>query len=431
MGTFERLRRFFGPKQPMEVETGSKDRVDAENKGSVRSFGNVGFGDVWNHPDNLQACADYYKKDGDVHSSISILSDISVGVGFYTECEDEKAKQIVDDWCQRVGLDTKLQKYVRTFLTYGFCPVERWVLPGKPLGNLQLKLLPPESVKVRITGDGVLLGYRQGMLRNPVDFKPIEIIWFEWDSMGADPYGTSKVAPVLTLLDAKKQINEDMPKITHRYAAPLTVWKARQSIKPVKKAVEERAPDEDIFIGNVEPQDLTQETVEVDFRARFMDYINEINEQINGGMQAPTPRYLRNATEASATKMFEVSDRHVQGIQRYVKRVVEREMFEVVLSFYGKTAPEQIPSLRWGAAETGLEEIDFRGIADMVAAGAISPVQAQDLMRKIGVPLEETEEKPEVPNGNGNGNGKRLSPNQKERMRRTIEKVLKVEEKNA
>jgi hypothetical protein len=358
---------------------------------------------------------------------------MSVGVGFYTECEEDiEAKQIIDDWCQQVGLDQVLHNVVRTMLTYGFCPVERWAVQGPPPGALRLKLLPPESVKVRINRKGQILGYRQELITEPVAFRPQDLIFFVWDRIGADPYGTSKVAPILTLLETKRQTNEDMSKIIHRYAAPLSLWKSRNSVATLKKAVQNREPDEDVFLGNIEPDDVTFDTVQIDPRGKFEDYINQVNDQILEGLQAPLLHYLRNATEASATKMLEVIDRHIQGIQRYVKRVVETEMFAVVLAFHGKTRPEQIPRIQWGSKRTPIEELDLGGIADLVSSGALGPDQAQDLLRKMGIPLEEPEEKPEEPeaplkgkqvpkpSGTGTGNG------DKERVKRMVEKALKV-----
>jgi hypothetical protein len=92
--------------------------------------------------------------------------------------------------------------------------------------------------------------------------------------------------------------------------------------------------------------------------------------------------------------MLEVIDRHIEGIQQYVKRVVEREIFAPLLAAYGLS---DVPSLEWGQPKTGLEELDLEGLARLVDVGALTPSQAQDLMRKMGLPLEETEEEPKAP----------------------------------
>lgn len=306
-------------------------------------------------------------------------------------CADTDAKTIIDDWCQAVGLDQLLHQAVRTMLVYGFSPVKRWVQSDwtHKKGNLQLKPLPPKTVWIRVNAKGELLGYRQrlGLGAKDEDFTPGEIVWFAWDRLGASPYGCSKIAPLLALLAAKAQVNEDMPKIIHRYAAPLTVWKAKQSIVALKKAVSEREPDEDVFLGNIEPSDVEHTTIEVDARARFTEYIQMVDDQILEGLEAPLLHYLRNATEASATKMLDVIERHIQGIQRYVKRIVERQMFEVVLTYHGKTRPEQVPRIQWGAQKTGVEDLDLNGLANLVSSGAVSSVQAQGILKLMGLPI--------------------------------------------
>ena len=52
-------------------------------------------------------------------------------------------------------------------------------------------------------------------------------------------------------------------------------------------------------------------------------------------------------------------------------------------------------------AKTGLEDLDLDGLARLVEVGALTSLVAQDLMRKMGLPLEEKEEPqvPEAPDG--------------------------------
>ena len=373
----------------MEVLTAPIHNDVEERKGLVLGFGELGYEGTWHHPENFSQYGKYYQKDGVVCSGINVLADMSVGVGFYLDCEDEAAKKIIEDWCRTVGLDQMLHHIVRTQLVYGFCPVERWVVRGPPVGKFRLKVLPPESVKVRVNLQGKLLGYRQELLGQPVSFRPRDLIWFVYNKMGTSPYGTSKVAPILDLLKAKAQTNKDIPKIIHRYSAPLTVWKARSSVRSLKKAVQDREPDEDVFIGNIEKDDVSHSTVLMDPRGKFVDYIEILNDDILEGIMAPVLNYLGDANLASADKVLEVIDRHIQGIQRQCKRIVEKDMFEVVLALHGKTRPEQLPRIQWGSQRTGVEDLDLMGVAELVKAKAITPAQSQDLLRRMGLPLEE------------------------------------------
>lgn len=378
----------LGRGKPMQVETAEPGGVE-EKKGLV--------GNAWEkfvrHPANLAEYETFYRSDSEVHAAVNVLADMSVGVGYFTECEDEKAKEIVDKFAEDVGLDQILLNIVKTILIFGFCPVERYLVKGPPKGVLRLKILQSRTVQVERDQKGKILGYKQTLNGRTVNFKVKEIVWFVYNQVGTGPYGTSIVEPILSLVKAKKQTHIDMPKIIHRYSSPLTVWETAGDISALKDAVTSREPNEDIFLGHVAKDAVRFKPVELDPRGRFVEYINDVNQGILEGLQAPLLHYLRNATEASATKMLDVIDRHVQGIQQYVKRVVEREIFAPLLAAFGLS---EVPSLEWGAPKTGVEDLDLDGLARLVEVGALTPLAAQDLMRKMGLPLEETEE-PEAP----------------------------------
>jgi len=357
-----------------------------ERKGVVIQVGSLSYDDVWPHPSDLADYKKYYDEDGAVSSGINVITAMSVGIGFYTESENDKAKEIIDKWCADVKLDQLLQNACRTYLRSGFVPIERWLVPGPPPGKLCLKMLPPESMKYRSTKKGKHLGFKQDWFDSTHLFRPQDIIWAVHQQIGLDPYGTSKVQSVLSLVKAKASINADMALIFKRYASPMTVWKSRTSIKPVKKAVTERESDHDLFLGNVTPDDVDFKVVEIDPRARFTEYIREMNDQILEGLQAPLLHYLRNATQASAGKMLEVIDAQNQGIQRYWKRVIEQDMFEIVLAHYGIT--DKV-TLNWGAEKTGIEDVDLAGLADLVDSRVLTPTQAVDLLKKMGIPVED------------------------------------------
>jgi len=382
----------FLRRRNVQVELASKDNIVSEKKGQV---GRRTYDQLVPHPANLSDFIYYYNNDDEVHAAVNALTDMSVGGGYYTGCEEnERAKEIVDKWAAFIGLDQQLLNIVKTQLIFGFCPVERWFVRGPPKGAMKIKLLPPRTVWYKRTKQGGHLGYQQKFYdaSTPVDFKPEEIVWFVYNQVGTSPYGTSICASILKLLKAKKQVHEDMPKIIHRYASPLTVWKYRQDISEIKDAVSGRTPNEDIFLGHLNKDAFEFDTVQMDPRGRFENYIEQIDMGIMEGLQAPILRYMRNATEASATKMLEVIDRHIAGIQRYVKRVVETEFFAMVLKRHGIL---DVPTLNWGAPKTGLEDLDLQGIANLVKSNAVSSRQAQKLLIKMGLPLEEEDEENE------------------------------------
>jgi hypothetical protein len=100
--------------------------------------------------------------------------------------------------------------------------------------------------------------------------------------------------------------------------------------------------------------------------------------------------WLRNSTEASAKVQMEAVERRVEDDQRYFAREFEMHIYEPLV---GDPLPRHI----WGPSETGLEDMDLAGIADLYAKGAITFGQAQILLKELGVPIGEAEEEPTTP----------------------------------
>ena len=144
----------------------------------------------------------------------------------------------------------------------------------------------------------------------------------------------------------------------------------------------DKDPDEWVFIGNVMEGEVKWDTITVDPRAGWIGYIELVYYQICEALHAPLLLYLKNATEASANVMMEAVDRYVQGIQRYIKRRVERYLFE-------PQCGEPVPRLVWGQPKTGLEEVTLTDIAAIFPY--LAPNQQQELMQQFGFQLPDAE----------------------------------------
>ena len=358
-----------------------------EQKGSAR-VGPLPALNLLQHAENLSEFENVYRRNAVVNAAINNLVDMVVGVGYYTEADNPRAKEIVDKYAEEVNLDGFLRVVCRNMLIFGFAPVERWWND-----TLQLKTLPPQTVYVEIDKKGNVIGYKQKTwMGEYIDFKLDEIIWFAHNASPSNPYGVGLIEPIYTLIDYKQDILEDICKIVHRYASPLNIWITRGSITDLKTAVENREPDEDIFIGRASPDDIQVKTLEMDPRGRYVDYLEVINQEIYECLQAPLLTYLKNATEASANVQLEVIQRHVDGVQRYIKRVVEKEVFRPLVE---KAGLSEVPRIRWGKPSIGVENLTVKDIATLVQAYVLSTDQAVDLLRKMGLPIEESKSQEE------------------------------------
>lgn len=346
---------------------------------------------------------DKYRFDSAVATAVDVLAEMVAGNGFYNEVEDEheeEAVEICNELAEKVRLDEKVLNIVKCMFIYGFCPVERVSERGPPAGIKDLKILDPPTVKyIRDNKKGIIEKYIQEVGMQKVEFKPDELIWFTYNMVGNSEgalYGRSIVAPVYDKLETRDQVIKNLNGIMSNQARPPIIWKtnSKSDADTLSKILKNRAAEEDPVIY---PKDaVDHEVVNVSTKAPYWEYVEYNDKLVCEGLHAPLLNYLRNATEASATVMLEAVERHVQGVQRYVKRLIEHEIYEFHLNRQGWTG--EIPSLSWGEPTTGLEDITVEEIARLASSEVkvLSRVQAQELLQKLGLPIE-PEEEPEVP----------------------------------
>lgn len=387
-------RGFFQGKKRKEEESLSvewltleerKKRILVESKGTVLTQPPPPLGRL-RHPANLQNFEKIYLENAVVNAAINTLTEMAVGVGYFTEAKDERAKMLVDDYAEKANLDGFLRTVCRNCFIFGFAPVEKSMNGSL----LELKPLPPQTVYVLINDKGDLKGYQQkSWSGNYIDFSLDEIIWFSPFAYPGNPYGVGKIGPIFTLADYRKEILEDFALIVKRHARPPAVWLIRGEPSELKKQAEERSPDQDFFVGPVDPEkDLKIIYPEFGARGQYENMFEALNQEIYEGLQAPLLTWLKNSTEASAKVQLEAIQRHIAGLQRYFKRMVEREIFTPIVK---KAGLSETPRLRWGAPQTGIENLTIRDIAALVQAYVLTAKQAINLLRKMGIPIEESQ----------------------------------------
>ena len=77
----------------------------------------------------------------------------------------------------------------------------------------------------------------------------------------------------------------------------------------------------------------------------------------------------------------------MDGVQRYIKRVLEKEIFRLLIE---KAGLNEVPRIRWGKPSTGVENLTVKDVATLVQAYVLTNRQAVDLLRKMGLPIEES-----------------------------------------
>jgi len=199
-----------------------------------------------------------------------------------------------------------------------------------------------------------------------------------------------------------------MPKIFERYAAPKNVWVfpgvSDTKLQEYKAAIEQTPPDEDLAFNPSAQATFDIKSLAIDPRARFEGFVNYLESQYIAGMQTPVVKLYTapGFTEASATVAKEISERKIDFLRRFLKRVVEREIYRDLLESHGMkwtVSPNRV-TLNWGMEKPELSFADIVTLAQISGQTGIPYLTREEvrrMLRKFGFEVQEEPEQPEQP----------------------------------
>jgi hypothetical protein len=382
---------------------------------------------------------DEINTDPDVDSAITMMTE-TIASGFYTEMGegvpkkfDVNQKEIphpnkvkLDKWNEAHRADENIKMAVRESMEKGFFAID-----CDPDSDYDLKVLPsstmycwrkPDSKKpYKFTQEigGTVVDTWAG---SDLD----RIIWWAYKETPSNPYGKALAFCLEDFVDARQEMTDDGNAVLHRLGYPDRRFEAQSKdlMDKVFKEYTTKRPEETIFLDGLQEGDLREIVQDVkNVRVNFEGFQQSNDTRIANGLNVPSISYLRNATEASATKMLDFFSDYCQGIQFSLKRVFENSLF-------AKVAGQPVPSLVWGRKKTGLEKLSGTDVASLFngGSGCITFDQAQDLLKKLGLPLKD------LPQGQPTSNP--LSPSLKDLPQldpsrvATLKTSLEVIEKN-
>jgi hypothetical protein len=341
-----------------------------------------------------------YERDPTCKASVDLLAASAVGMGFYTTVNEayeraEEAKRVVDKFNENVNLDALLCDMARVLIA---CGNEFW-LKITPESLTELHRLPVDAVE-RIEQsyiqDGALKipykveGYKLRQSYGGESLRPEALIHWKINSLGFSGFGTGVLQVLLHSLVfqsdrrpafawMKAKIERVMPKIFEKYAGPdvlAFLERADEStIQKFEKAIKSRS-EEGAWLfysgkGDIKPLTL-------DPRARFEYYIEHIINQFYLGCETPLPRLFSTPgfTEASARAALDLQGMLIKPLQRYIKRQVEREIFNPVLAQSGFNPSEAQVRLNWGS-----EKVPEIVMADMLKAAELGLIRHEEFRK--------------------------------------------------
>jgi hypothetical protein len=341
-----------------------------------------------------------YERDPTCKSSVDLLAASAVGMGFYTTVNEKydgakEAKKAVDQFSESVNFDALLCDMARVLIA---CGNDFW-LKITPERLAELHRLPIDAVErieqSSMQSSGLKIPYKVESYKLRQSYggeslRPEAIAHWRINCIGLSGFGTGVLQVLLHSLTfqsdrrpayawMKAKIERIMPKIFEKYAGPdvlALLEKADEAtIQKFEKAIKNRS-EEGAWLfysgkGDIKP-------IVLDPRARFEYYVDHIINQFYLGCETPLPRLFSTPgfTEASAKAALDLQAMLIKPIQRYIKRQVERDIFDVVLAQAGFNPSEAQVRLNWGS-----ERLPEIVMADMLKAAELGLIRQEEFRK--------------------------------------------------
>jgi len=336
-----------------------------------------------------------YRGDPTARAAVDFLADQTVGSGFYTTVDEgygaaAEAKRVVDRFNERVNMDGLLQVTAREVIGFGNSFWER-IAPGD---LRSLRVLPIASIeRIRRTAQGEPTAYVQSSSYGGGSLRPEQVIHFRWNPVNSEAEGCGLLRTLAEGLGTgdgardpfyrmKARIQQAMMEQFEKFSAPNELWifprlsrdDTHAYARQVKKVPRRGAR----FVTNVEGAQVRQVVAE---RHRGFDgYVENIINDYILGLQTPLPKLFTTPgfTEASARAALDVAERKVRSLQRFIKRIVEREVFAPLISQAGLDPEAAGCRLNWGQPTAREAEL-----SDMLKAFELGAVRRDELRKNL------------------------------------------------
>ena len=333
------------------------------------------------HLENFDELEMIYGKVPLVHGAINKTVDFTIGTGFSIKTENEKVKEILEQFMKDVSFDLVIRNVIRDVLIYGCSFVELVKQAG---GIVDVIPRSPKYMYVKRDKFGLVEGYTQyrGMLASVIRFSPNEMSFFTTNVLGDRAYGTSCITPLRKIVENKLSLENDMATLVRRKSnAPIHVKLGSETnlatsddLETFRQSLEDMRSDQEWVTNHAVEMDV------VGFEGKVMDlapYNSHYENQLIYGLEIPYVLLgLANVPEGLASVQMEAFERKIVSIQQSIEKVVENDIFRKILESNGlqtddlelewnKTSESErraeISSLNTtlSLASTGLLSLDF------------------------------------------------------------------------
>lgn len=378
---------------------------------------------------NFKTMTSVYLGDLATRASIDFLADQVAGQGFYTTMNEEyqeksegkTAKEIIDEFCEEIGLDEVLQESARYLIGWG--NVFWWV--GSPVKIEFLRPIPLEIIK----DEGIKYNFEKGAIRElifdwkqqPQQISGDEIIHLAYNVLTAKPLGVGILQSLCTPLDIgngdkrdayyqiKGRSHDSFNKIMQKFGGPVELWSISGATKETMQNLQAQlktTPKEGarIVINPAPRSEAKVQHVVPETPRGIEKYLEILDDEYLIGLQSPISNLLGKTgfKYATAKAAVEVVENRVMAFQRFLKRGVERHLFDRVVAAAGLDPAQAQVRLNWGMPES----LDYEKLTQIlglltelikVNPSVIGTQELRNILRDVArLPLEKQEPEAEL-----------------------------------
>jgi len=375
---------------------------------------------------SFKTMTEVYLGDLATRASVDFLSDQIAGTGFYTTMNEEymeksegkTAKEIVDEFCDQVGLDEALQASAKYLVGWG--NVFWWT--GSPVKIKFLKTVPLEIIKdkgIKLGSKGEIEKIEFDWKREPQQISGDEVIHLAYNVLTAKPLGVGILQSICTPLDIgdneqrdpfcqiKAKTHAGFSGVIEKFGGPVELWSlpglSKDKRDEAQAAISQIPRKGARFVYNPPAgSEAKVQPVIPEITRGLERYLDSLEDEYVLGLQTPLAKLVTRTgfTEASANAALEIAERRVLALQRFLKRGVERYLFDRVVAAAGLDPKQAQVRLNWGMPESLDYEKLSQILGQLTELLKVDPtVITHDELRKVlrdvaKLPLEEQEEIP-------------------------------------
>lgn len=348
------------------------------------------------HPFDFKQLETLYKKFAFFTAVIDKYVDFVIGPGFFIECEDDRVKEIIENFMRDVNFDTLLRAWCKEGLIKGNGFIE---IGGNKNSNIEgLKVLNANYMYVLRDKKGRVEGYNQykGAFdkfskEKVIPFKSYEIAHFPFNKIADGAYGLGIGYTALKMVDNLLQQEGDLHMIMNRKAnSPIhaKLGHVSDDTKIIPKPEDVTAFGKELEYLNNKQEWATDALVDL----KVLDFGN-IGDKFNAVLEHDLNMLIyafqipavilgkANIPEGLAKVQMDAFQRRIQSIQAEMEKIIEENIFKRILQAngYGDVHVE----FQWGEPSSMALDSRINLVSELIKAPSTSPILKNMLEKEM------------------------------------------------